>query len=127
MSIRGVRGAAVVVEDRPEQVIDSTQELLTAILEANPTMQEADIASVLFTVTDDLHSAYPARAARELGWTLVPLLCSREIPVPGSLPRCIRVLIHWNTDLPQREIRHVYLGEAAALRPDLAQKATGQR
>ncbi len=78
-----------------------------------------DLASALFTVTEDLSAAYPAAAARELGWTDVPLICAREIPVPGGLPRCIRVLLHWNTDLPQSAIRHVYLGAAAALRPDL--------
>jgi chorismate mutase len=93
--------------------------LLQAILVANPTLKTADLASVFFTVTDDLVSAYPARAARELGWENVPLMCSREIPVPGSLSRCIRVLLHWNTDLPQHAIYHVYLGASAELRPDL--------
>jgi chorismate mutase len=72
-------------------------------------------------MTDDLTSAFPAEAARQLGWTQVPLMCSREIPVPGSLPRCIRVLLQWNTDLPQDDINHVYLGEAAILRPDLGE------
>jgi chorismate mutase len=82
-------------------------------------MELGDLASAFFTVTEDLHSAYPSQAARELGWQHVPLICSREIPVPGGLPRCIRVLLHWNTDLPQHAIRHVYLGGAAELRPDL--------
>jgi len=78
-----------------------------------------DVASAFFTVTPDLTTAFPARAARELGWQHVALLDAQEIPVPGSLPRCVRVLIHWNTDKPQAEIRHVYLRGAASLRPDL--------
>jgi chorismate mutase len=78
-----------------------------------------DIASALFTTTADLSSAFPARAARELGWQHVPLLDAQEIPVPGSLPRCVRVLLHWNTDKPQADIRHVFLRGAASLRPDL--------
>jgi chorismate mutase len=125
MPVRGVRGATVVDEDQPEKVIGSTRELLEAILEGNPTLKEEDIASIFFTVTDDLHSTYPARAARELGWDLVPLMCGREIPVPSSPARCIRVLIHWNTDLPQHKIQHVYLGKASTLRPHLAKKKLG--
>jgi len=125
MPVRGIRGATVVDEDRPEKVIGSTRELLEAILEGNPTLKEEDIASIFFTVTDDLRSAYPARAARELGWDLVPLMCACEIPVPSSPPRCIRVLIHWNTDLPQHKIQHVYLGKASTLRPYLSEKPLG--
>ena len=71
-----------------------------------------------FTMTEDLSSAYPAKAARDLGWTQVALLCAREIPVPGALPRTIRLLLHWNTDLPQSGISHVYLEDAGRLRPD---------
>ena len=119
MTIRGIRGATVVQHDETEEVLSATRELLTAILKANPTLDPADLASALFTVTGDLCSAYPARAARQLGWDEVPLMCALEIPVPGSLPRCIRVLLHWNTDLPQSSVRHVYLGAAASLRPDL--------
>jgi chorismate mutase len=78
-----------------------------------------DIASVLFTATHDLTAAFPAQAARELGWQHVPLLDAQEIPVPGSLPRCVRVLLHWNTERSQSEVRHVYLRGAALLRPDL--------
>jgi chorismate mutase len=89
------------------------------MVKANPDLLPEDIASIIFTVTEDLSAAYPARAARQLGWTTVPLFCAREIPVPSSLQRCIRVLLHWNTDLPQAKIRHVYLGEAATLRPDI--------
>jgi chorismate mutase len=120
MAVRGIRGATVVTEDRTEVVSAATRELLLAIMEANPTLQAADIASAFFTVTEDIQSAHPAKAARELGWDQVPMLCACEIPVPGSLPLCIRVLLHWNTELPQRTVRHVYLGQAASLRPDLS-------
>jgi chorismate mutase len=119
MQVRGVRGAITVQSDQPEDIYKATRELLQALLVANPTLHSDDLASALFTVTEDLNSAYPARAARQLGWEQVPLMCSREIPVPEGLPRCIRVLLHWNTDLPQSSVRHVYLGEAVALRPDL--------
>jgi chorismate mutase len=118
----------VVDHDNTPAVIAATKELLLAILDANPTLRTTDLASVLFTVTDDLVSAYPARAARELGWDDVPLMCAREIPVPGGLARCIRVLLHWNTDLTQGAIHHVYLGAAASLRPNLkSQKDTPER
>jgi chorismate mutase len=122
MPLRGVRGAIVVDKDDTQEIIAATKELLLAILDANPTLQTNDLASAYFTVTDDLSSAYPARAARQLGWGEVPLMCAREIPVPGGLPRCIRVLLHWNTDLTQGAINHVYLGEATGLRPDLQTK-----
>jgi chorismate mutase len=121
MYMRGIRGATVTAEDSPEAIYAATGELLQAIVEANPGLNPEDIASVIFTVTEDLTSAYPARAARELGWRHTPLICAREIPVPGGLPRCIRALVHWNTDLPQEAIRHVYLGAAARLRPDLSE------
>ena len=119
MPVRGIRGAITVDVDQPQTILDATRELLLAIQNANPDLEVSDIASIWFTLTDDLVSAYPARAARDLGWGLTPLMCAREIPVPGGLPRCIRVLIHWNTNLPPSAIRHVYLGEAVHLRPDL--------
>lgn len=119
MPVRGVRGATVADEDQPEAILSATRELLQAVLEANPEMRMSDIASVLFTLSEDLSSVYPAEAARQMGWDQVPLICAREISVPGGLPRCIRLLIHWNTDLPQSAIRHVYQGTAAKLRPDL--------
>lgn len=119
MPVRGVRGAITVQSDQPEDIYKATRELLQALLVANPTLHSDNLASALFTVTEDLNSAYPARAARQLGWEQVPLMCAREIPVPKGLSRCIRVLLHWNTDLPQSSVRHVYLGEAVALRPDL--------
>ncbi len=119
MPTRGLRGATTVESDTRENVLDATKELLEALLRANPSLRTDDIASALFTVTDDIASAYPALAARQLGWTLVPMMCACEIPVPDSLPLCIRVLIHWNTELPQSEIKHVYLRNAVQLRPDL--------
>ncbi len=120
MAIRGVRGATTVKEDEPGAILLSTRELLEQMLKENEAMRTEDIASAFFTLTDDLSSAYPALAARQIGWESVPMICSREIPVPGSLPRVIRVLIHWNTSVPQAEIRHVYLHDAVALRPDLS-------
>ena len=120
MALRGIRGATTVDHDDAKAILGATSELLLAIGEANPTLRPEDIASVIFTVTGDLYAAFPAQAARELGWTEVPLLDALEIPVPGSLPGCIRVLIHWNTGLSQREIHPVYLHGAEKLRPDLA-------
>lgn len=120
MSVRGVRGATVAMGDTAEEIISASRELLEKILDANPKMRSEDLASVLFTVTPDLVSAYPARAARLMGWDRVPLMCAQEIPVSGSLPKCIRVLLHWNTTVQQAEVVHVYLREATTLRPDLA-------
>ena len=119
MAIRGIRGATTVTADEPDLILQATRELLEEILAANEGMQPEDVASALFTVTDDLVSTFPAQAARQMGWGLVPMMCAREIPVPGSLRRVIRVLVHWNTELPQNAITHVYLGEAVKLRPDL--------
>jgi chorismate mutase len=119
MPIRGIRGATTVAADEPNLILQATRELLEEILEENEGMQPEDVASAIFTVTDDLVSTFPAQAAREMGWSLVPMLCAREIPVPNSLSRVIRVLVHWNTDVLQSEITHVYLREAVRLRPDL--------
>jgi chorismate mutase len=105
-----------------EEILEATRELLGAMIAANQGLEARDVASVIFTVTPDLNAAFPARAARGLGWSEVPLLDAQEIPVPGSLPRCIRALVHWNTDRTQREITHIYLRGAQALRPDLAAK-----
>ena len=119
MPIRGIRGATTVAADEPDLILQATRELLETILEENDGMNPEDVASALFTVTDDLASTFPAQGARQMGWGLVPMLCAREIPVPNSLPRVIRVLVHWNTETPQSEITHVYLREAVRLRPDL--------
>jgi len=116
---RGVRGAISVEKDTQGSILQATHNLLIGILQANPSLRPQDLASALFTMTDDLTSTYPALAARQLGWVEVPLLCAREIAVSGGMPRVIRVLLHWNTDLPQSDIQHVYLGRAVALRPDL--------
>ena len=118
MPCRGVRGATTVDADRAEEILAATRELLERMVEANA-MDAADVASVILTVTPDLTAAFPARAAREMGWGQVALLDATEIPVPGSLPRCVRILIHWNTELAQAQVQHVYLRGAAALRPDL--------
>lgn len=119
MSIRGIRGATTVEADQPELVLAATRELLEAVLEANPGMCPEEVASAIFTVTDDLCSTFPAQAARQMGWSLVPMMCAREIPVPGSLPKTIRVLVHWNTERAQNAVTHVYLRGAVKLRPDL--------
>jgi chorismate mutase len=119
MPVRGIRGAIDVRKDQPEEILAATRALLEAILLANPALVPADLASVLFTTTEDLNSVYPAQAARQMGWGDVPLMCAREIPVPGSLPRCVRVLLLWNTDRMQSDIQHCYLRGASSLRPDL--------
>jgi chorismate mutase len=118
MSCRGVRGATTVAENNPTAILEATRELLEAIVSANQ-LQGEDLAAALFTITPDLDAAFPAQAARDLGWTLVPLLDAQEVPVPGSLPRCIRILLLWNTPKRQDEVVHVYLRGARALRPDL--------
>lgn len=122
MPIRGIRGAVQASSNTADAILEATLQLLLALIEANPGLEPGDIASVFFTVTEDLDAAYPARAAREIGWTSVPLMCAREIPVPGSLPECIRILIHWNTEFGQDEIHPVYLGAAALLRPEFGRE-----
>jgi len=118
MPCRGIRGATTVETNSAAAILTATRQLLSGIIKANNvTIQE--IASVFFTVTPDLTTAFPARAARELGWQHVALLDAQEIPVPNSLPRCVRVLLHWNTTKAQSEIRHIYLRDAKSLRPDL--------
>jgi chorismate mutase len=119
MQQRGIRGATTIETDTKDKVLSATRELLDAMLAANPDLKTDDIASAWFTVTDDIASAYPALAARQMGWDLVPMMCAREIPVTGSLSLCIRVLINWNTDKSQDQIKHVYLRDAVKLRPDL--------
>jgi len=119
MPIRGIRGATTVTADQIDLILEATRELLEAILAENPGMTPADVASAIFTVTEDLCATFPAQAARQMGWSLVPMMCAREIPVPGSLPKTIRVLVHWNTDREQQAIHHVYLRDAVRLRPDL--------
>jgi chorismate mutase len=112
---RGVRGATFIDADTPEAILAGTRELLSAIAQANDIATE-DIASAFFTSTADLRSAFPARAARDLGWTDVPLLGATEIDKPGGPPRCIRVLLHWNTARRQDEVVHVYLRGSDVMR-----------
>ena len=115
--VRGIRGATIVVRDDPALIQNATQELLTALLRRNSISVSA-IVSAIFTVTPDLVSEFPARAARELGWTDVPMLCCTEIPVTGAMTRAIRVLLH--AEVPTNvTVRHVYLNGAEELRPDL--------
>lgn len=117
--LRAIRGATTVERDTPELIRLATRELLESIAARNG-ITSADVVSAIFTVTNDLTSEFPAHAARELGWLEVPLLCTLEIPVPGSLGKCIRVLLHVESSAARAEIRHVYLHDARALRPDLA-------
>ena len=119
MTVRGIRGAITVEKNEAEMIMAVTRELLLAILDANPTLRVPDIASAVFTVTDDLDAVHPAKAARELGWVNTPLMCAREIPVSGSLALCIRVLLHWNTTISAEKVQHIYLKNAETLRPDL--------
>lgn len=116
---RGIRGAITVERNHREDILAATTELLQALIQRNE-LQAEDIASAIFTVTDDLDAAFPAVAARTLGWTEIALMCTREIAVPGSLRKCIRVLLHVNTEHSATELNHVYLRGAASLRPDLA-------
>jgi chorismate mutase len=117
MYCRGIRGATTVEENTTEAILAATRGLLERIVEAND-LKVVDVASAIFTTTPDLTSAFPAQAAREMGWQNVALLDAQEIPVPGSLKRCIRVLIHWNTEKGAAEIQHVYLKGAQVLRLD---------
>ena len=119
MGVRGVRGATCVTADEPAMIREAARELLSERLRRNEITCFDDVISAVFTTTEDLNSAFPAEAARELGMNLVPLLCAREIPVPGSMPRCIRVLLHIHTERSPRQIEHVYLREAQRLRPDI--------
>ena len=119
MRCRGVRGATTVEANTRDEILTNTRQLLALMIRAN-NIEPADVASAMFSVTSDLNAEFPALAARQLGWLDVPLLCTYEIDVPGSLRRCVRVMIHWNTETPQDEIRHVYIKEATRLRPDLS-------
>ena len=101
-----------------EEILAATRQLVALMIRRNGIKRE-DVASAIFTTTPDLDAEFPALAARQLGWLEVPMLCGHEIAVPGSLPHCIRVLVHWNTETPQHEIQHTYIREAVRLRPDL--------
>ena len=116
---RGVRGATTVKEDTRKAILSATCELLTQMIEAND-IQADDVASAVFTTTSDLTSEFPALAARQMGWHDVALLCTHEINVPHGLKRCIRILVHWNTEKAASDICHIYLNGAMILRPDRA-------
>jgi len=118
MRVRAARGAIVVGHDSPEHVLDATQRLLDALLARNA-VTEDDLISILFTATDDLRSAFPAEAARSMNLGRVPLMCAREIPVEGSMPSVIRVLMHFHSERGVADIVHVYLDGAESLRDDL--------
>jgi len=120
MSVRGIRGATSVEIDESGEILSATRELLQELLKANSIHEFDEVVSAIFTTSPDLVSTFPAEAARAIGMKQVPLLCASEIAVPNSLPRCIRVLLHVNTDKKQAEITHVYLREAKRLRPDMA-------
>lgn len=116
---RGVRGATTVTSDDKKQILEATKELLTDMISQNSINTE-DLASAFFSMSPDLHSEFPAVAAREIGWVDVPLFCMQELEINGSLKNCIRVLLHWNTDKKNSEIKHSYLREATKLRPDIS-------
>lgn len=114
---RGVRGATTVDVDSRDAILLATGELLWLIVEHNE-IEAEDVASAIFTTSPDLVAEYPALAARKFGWLDVALLCGHEMAVPGGVPRCIRILVHWNTTLAATEVKHVYIRGAANLRPD---------
>ncbi|MFN7252207.1 MAG: chorismate mutase [Anaerobacillus sp.] len=117
--VRGIRGAITVKKNEEKEIILSTERLLMEVVKNNnidPTM----VAHILMTVTEDLNATFPAKALRSFNdWKYVPVICSQEIPVPNSLPMCIRVMLTVNTEVPQENIKHIYLEEAVSLRPDL--------
>lgn len=116
---RGVRGATTVDANTSEEILRRTRELLALIIRLND-VRPQDVASVFFTTTRDVNAEFPALAARQLGWLDVPLLCGHEMDVPGAVSGCVRVLLLWNTGLPQERIQHVYVRGAVHLRPDKA-------
>lgn len=123
MTCRGIRGAISVEANTSSAIVSATRELLEQIVVANA-LHADELAGVIFTATPDLNATYPARAAREMGWVNVPLMCMQEMTTLESLPRCIRVLLFWNSDKTPDQINHVYLGDAQSLRPDLMEGYT---
>ncbi len=120
--LRGIRGATTVESNTKDAILEATHELLAALVDAND-LQADDVASAFFSATQDLNAEFPALAARHMGWSNVALTCMQEMYVPGSLPMCIRILIHANTAKAQNEVRFVYLRGARVLRPDLANES----
>jgi chorismate mutase len=117
MPCRGIRGATTAEDNSPEEILRATRQLLALMIRQNG-IEPEDVASATFSTTTDLDAEFPALAARQLGWFDVALMCVHELDVPGSLRRCIRILLHWNTDKAADEIVHVYVKEARRLRPD---------
>ncbi|KMK76437.1 chorismate mutase [Alkalihalobacillus pseudalcaliphilus] len=125
--VRGIRGATTVEKDQEDLILAATEEMLAEMIRNNQ-VKACDVAQVLITVTDDLKAAFPAKALRRFsGYDFVPVMCAREIDVPGSLSRCIRVMMTVNTDVSQELIHHVYLNEAIQLRPDLVLTDKGEK
>jgi chorismate mutase len=120
VSVRAIRGAVQVDADERDAILEGTAELVTAVMTRNDLTPD-DVISVLFTVTPDLTTEFPALAARKLGFHAVPLMCATEIPVSGAMPRVVRLMAHVETDRPRAQIQHVYLRGAAGLRLDIAQ------
>ena len=120
MAVRAIRGAVQLDADERDHLLASTRELVEAVMSANALSSE-QLISIVFTVTSDLRSEFPAVAARELGMGDVPLLCTTEIDVPGALPRVVRLMAHADMDVPRSDVQHVYLRGAVALRRDIAQ------
>jgi chorismate mutase len=118
MLVRGIRGATTVEANTKEAILEAAAELLSAVVEANA-VQHDHVASIIFSTSPDLNAEFPAVAARNLGWTDVALMCGHEMGVPGSLPKCLRILMHVNTEQGLADIKHIYLRGARALRPDL--------
>ncbi|MDN4473184.1 chorismate mutase [Demequina zhanjiangensis] len=120
MTVRAIRGAISLDVDEKQHLHDRTRELVSALMQENGLTTD-DVISAIFTVTPDIVSDFPAAAAREMGFGAVPLMCAQEIPVPGALPRIVRVMMHAEMDVPRDAVSHVYLRDAVALRRDLAQ------
>ncbi|MFP6750420.1 MAG: chorismate mutase [Pirellulaceae bacterium] len=120
MSCRGVRGATTADSNSRDDILTATRQLLALMIHINDISPD-DVASAIFSSTEDLNAEFPALAARQLGWLDVPLICTHEINVPGSLDLCVRILLHWNTDKRQDDVTHVYTKEAIRLRPDLSE------
>lgn len=119
MMMRGIRGAITVSADRPEEILTETRKLVLEMAEQNHIDPE-HVASVVISTTTDISSAFPAKAVRTIeDWTYIPVMCTHEMDVPGSMPLCIRVMMHVNTAVGQKDIHHIYMNDAVKLRPDL--------
>ena len=121
--IRGVRGAITITKDEASQILEQTRRLVLEMAKENG-IEPDEVASVIVSTTTDISAAFPAKAVRTIeGWTYVPVMCTHEMDVPGSMPLCIRVMMHVNTKLAQDKIQHIYMNDAVKLRPDLSQKS----